>query len=139
MCLILLAVGLKGAETPLPSPPEPLYEWRPGTPDGLGKWFLGREIAHYMSHQGAPWLERPEREEEERTSLVLPALGLRPDDQVADVGAGSGYFSWRLAKAVGPGGRVYANDIQSEMLAILSTNVAVHGVTNVVPVLGSTT
>lgn len=140
--LILLAFGLNGlngAETQPPVPPEPLYEWKPGTPDGLGKWFLGREIAHYMSHQGAPWLERPEREEEERTSLVLPALGLRPGDQVADVGAGSGYFTWRMAKAVGPDGRVYANEIQPEMLAILSTNVAAHGVTNVVPVLGSTT
>jgi len=137
--LIFLVFGLKGAEALQPLPPEPLYEWKPGTPDGLGKWFLGREIAHYMSHQGAPWLERPEREEEERTSLVLPALALRPGDRVADVGAGSGYFTWRMAKAVGPAGRVYANDIQPEMLAILSTNVAANGVTNVVPVLGSTT
>ncbi|MBX3731956.1 MAG: class I SAM-dependent methyltransferase [Verrucomicrobiae bacterium] len=122
-----------------PSPPEPRYEWRPGTPDGLGKWFLGREIAHYMSHQGAPWLERPEREEEERTSQVIPALKLRPGDHVADVGAGSGYFTWRMAREVGPGGLVHATDIQPEMLAILATNVAAHGVTNVVQVLGSTT
>lgn len=136
VCLLFSALR---AALPPASVPDPLYEFRPGTPDGLGKWFLGREIAHYMSHQGAEWLERPEREEEEKTSRVLPALGLKPGDRVADVGAGSGYFSWRMAKAVGPTGAVYANDIQPEMLAILSTNVAARGVTNVLPVLGSLT
>lgn len=136
VCLMFPA--LQAASPPAPVP-DPLYEFRPGTPDGLGKWFLGREIAHYMSHQGAEWLERPEREEEEKTSRVLPALGLKPGDRVADVGAGSGYFSWRMAKVVGPTGTVFANDIQPEMLAILSTNVAARGVTNVVPVLGTLT
>lgn len=136
VCLLFSA--LRAALPPAPVP-DPLYEFRPGTPDGLGKWFLGREIAHYMSHQGAEWLERPEREEEEKTSRVLPALGLKPGDRVADVGAGSGYFSWRMAKAVGPTGTVFANDIQPEMLAILSTKVAAQGVTNVVPVLGTLT
>lgn len=139
--LAALRVGavLHAADPAARAIPVPLYEWRPGTPDGLGKWFLGREIAHYMSHQGAPWLERAEREEEEKTSLVLPALTLRAGDTVADVGAGSGYFSWRMARAVGPTGTVYANDIQPEMLEILSTNVASQGVTNVVTVLGTIT
>ena len=139
--LAALRVGavLHAADPAARAIPVPLYEGRPGTPDGLGKWFLGREIAHYMSHQGAPWLERAEREEEEKTSLVLPALTLRAGDTVADVGAGSGYFSWRMARAVGPTGTVYANDIQPEMLEILSTNVASQGVTNVVTVLGTIT
>lgn len=120
-----------------PVPPEPLYTRKPGTPDGMGKWFLGREIAHYMTHHGAPWLERPEREEEERPRLLLDALGLKAGESVADVGAGSGYLTWRMAERVGPTGRVYATDIQPEMIAILRTNMAARGLTNVVPVLST--
>ena len=114
------------------------YEFRIGTPDGLGKWYLGREIAHFMSHQGAPWLERPEREEEEHPSRLMSALGITPGQSVADVGAGSGYFTWRLAEAVGSTGRVFATDIQPEMLALLKTNMNQRGFTNVIPVLGDT-
>lgn len=131
----MLWIRLVAAEPP----PVPLYEFRPGTPDGVGKWFLGREIAHYMSHQGAPWLERPEREEEERPSMLVKALGLKPGETVADVGAGSGYLSWRLAREVGPKGRVYATDIQPEMLVLLRNAMVGRGITNVVPVLGSRT
>lgn len=116
----------------------PAYEFHPGTPDGLGKWYLGREIAHYMSHQGAPWLERPEREVEERPSKLMSVLEIQPGQIVADVGAGSGYFTWRMAAAVGPQGKVFANDIQPEMLAILRTNMTQRGFTNVVTVLGDT-
>lgn len=123
----------------VPPPPSPLYENRPGLPDGTGKWFMGREIAWFMSHQGAMWLERPEREEEEQPTKLLDALQIKPGAVVADIGAGSGYLTWRLAKRVGPAGRVYANDIQPEMLAILRTNVTAHGVTNVLPVLGTVT
>jgi precorrin-6B methylase 2 len=134
----LLGVAASAAE-PTPAPPSPLYEFRPGLPDGTGKWFLGREIAWFMSHQGAMWLERPEREEEEQPTKLLEALKLKPGEVVADIGAGSGYLSWRMAKQVGPKGKVLAADIQPEMLAILRTNVAAHGVTNVVPVLGTVT
>ena len=123
----------------VPPPPSPLYENRPGLPDGTGKWFMGREIAWFMSHQGAMWLERPEREEEEQPTQLLAALPIKPGDVVADIGAGSGYLTWRLAQRVGPTGRVYANDIQPEMLALLRTNVLAHGVTNVLPVLGTVT
>ncbi len=119
------------------SPPE--YEFREGTPDGLGKWYMGREIAHYMTHHGAPWLERLEREDEERPTKLLSALNLQPGQTVADVGAGSGYLTWRLAQAVGPSGHVYATDIQAEMLTILRTNMTQHGVTNVIAVLGGAT
>ncbi|HAB15881.1 MAG TPA: class I SAM-dependent methyltransferase [Verrucomicrobiota bacterium] len=130
---------LTGTLRAVEPPPSPLYETRDGSPDGIGKWFLGREIAHFMSHQGAPWLERPEREDEEKPSQLVVALALKPGEVVADVGAGSGYLSWRMARQVGPTGRVYATDIQSEMLALLQTNMLARGLTNVVSVLGSTT
>lgn len=145
--LLALILGWAGGLAPsaafaaeaVPALPSPLYEFRPGLPDGTGKWHLGREIAWFMSHQGAMWLERPEREEEEQTIRLVEALKLKPGEVVADIGAGSGYLTWRMAKRVGPTGKVFANDIQPEMLAILRTNVAAHGVTNVVPVLGSVT
>lgn len=122
------------------APPVPLYETRTNhSSDGLGKFFLGREIAHFMSHQGASWLERPEREEEEQPSRLVEALALKAGDVTADIGAGSGYLSWRMAKKVGPTGRVYANDIQPEMLQILRTNMTARGLTNVIPVLGDIT
>jgi len=130
---LVLLTGVRAATNAPPA-----YEFHPGSPDGLGKWYLGREIAHYMTHQGAPWLERPEREEEERPSRLMAALEIQPGQTVADVGAGSGYFTWRLAQAVGPRGRVYATDIQPEMLSLLRTNMTQRGLTNVVPVLGDT-
>lgn len=118
--------------------PSPLYEYRdPPSPDGLGKFFLGREIAHVMGHAAADWLERPEREAEEGTGLLVPALRLEPGGVVADVGAGTGYFTWRLARAVAPGGRVYAVDVQPEMLERLRAHMATRGVTNVLPWLGT--
>lgn len=106
-------------------------------PDGIGKFYLGREIAHVMGHQGIDWLERPERETEERPDLLTPALNVQPGQVVADLGAGSGYHTWRLAKAVGPAGRVYAVDIQLEMLDALRQRMAARQVTNVVTVLGT--
>jgi len=125
--------------TAAPTLSDTTYEFRPGSFDGIGKWFMGREIAHFMSHQGAMWLEREEREEEERPNELLQLLDLKPGQVVADVGAGSGYFTWRMAKQVGPTGKVFATDIQPEMLLILRTNLQARGVTNVTPVLGSTT
>ena len=144
LCVLIAGWTLaRAAEAPTTPPgaseSAPTYEFRPGSFDGTGKWFLGREIAHFMSHQGAPWLERDERETEEAPHRLVTALGLRAGDRVGDVGAGSGYLTWRMARVVGPTGRVYANDIQPEMIAILKTNMAARGITNVVPVLGTTT
>ena len=120
-------------------PAEARYETkaRPGR-DGIGKLYFGREIAQVMGHQGAGWLERPEREEEERTDLLVEALAFRRGEVVADVGAGSGYFSWRMAQKVGPEGRVYAVEIQQEMLDILMANMRRRDVEAIVqPVVGT--
>src|SRR5712691_3927457 len=95
----------------------PLYETRSEhDPNGIGKFYLGREIAHVMGHQAADWLERPTREEEEKTQLLVDSLPVKPGEVVADIGAGTGYFSRRLSKKVGDRGQILAVDIQPEML-----------------------
>jgi ubiquinone/menaquinone biosynthesis C-methylase UbiE len=83
----------------------------------------GRVIAQVMGYEGAGWLERPEREDEEQPSRAIAALDIRPGQVVADVGAGSGYYTVRLAERVGPTGRVFAADIQPEMLDLLRARV----------------
>lgn len=105
------------------------------SPDGIGKLYMGREIAKVMSYSGAYWLERPERKEEEKPERVLAELELKPGMIVADVGAGSGYYSSRMAERVGPNGTVYALDIQPEMIDILRLQMSQRRVTNVKPIL----
>ena len=95
-----------------------------------------RVPADFMSYQGAPWLERDERVEEEQPGAVLDAIGLEPGDVVADMGCGSGYYARRMARRVAPGGRVYCVDIQQEMLDIMQRLADRDGVTGIVPVLG---
>lgn len=96
----------------------------------------GRKIAGVMGMSGADWLVRPEREAEEQPEKALDALKLKPGMVVADIGAGVGYMSLRMAKRVGPSGKVYANDLQPEMLAKLNANAAKAKINNVVTVLG---
>ncbi len=96
----------------------------------------GRKIAGVMGMSGADWLVRPERETEEQPEKALDALNLKPGMVVADIGAGVGYMSLRLAKRVGPSGKVYANDLQPEMLARLRENAAKSKIDNVITVLG---
>jgi precorrin-6B methylase 2 len=106
--------------------------------DGIGKFYMGREIAQVMGHQAADWLERPGREEEERTDLLVEALQIKPGEVVADIGAGSGYFSWRIARRVGKNGKIFAVDIQPEMLEILMKQMRKHDVAEIVqPILGT--
>jgi tRNA A58 N-methylase Trm61 len=106
-------------------------------PNGTGRFYMGREIAQVMGAGGIDWLERPEREEQEQPDVVISALGLRGGEVVADLGAGSGYFTFRLAARVGSTGKVLAVDIQDEMLETLRRRAATMGVTNVEEVKGA--
>ena len=115
-----------------------VYSYQRASRDGIGKFYEGREISHVMGHLGAGWLERPQREREERTDLLISRLPLEPDDVVADIGAGTGYFSFPVAERV-PEGRVLAVDIQPEMLALMEKRQRELGVDNVEPVLGTIT
>src|SRR6266404_2668976 len=116
---------------------KPVYETRrEHDPNGIGKFYMGREIAMVMGHEAAGWLDRPEREKEEAPQQVIEVLKLRPGDVVADVGAGSGYFSFRLAKAVGAKGKVLAVDIQPEMLDLIKERAKAKNIDNIQLVLG---
>jgi len=96
----------------------------------------GRRFAAVMGYQGADWLDREARDIEEEPDRAIDALGLKKGDTVADIGAGSGYMTTRLARRVGPMGRVYAEDIQPQMITLLLNRVAREKVANVTPVLG---
>ncbi len=112
------------------------YEQGRASRDGIGKRYMGREISHVMGHRGAAWLERPRREREERTDLLIDNLPLTEDSVVADIGAGTGYFSFPVAARV-PQGRVLAVDIQQEMLDIVAARSAENGIANVETVMGT--
>lgn len=133
----LLSIGIATpvrAEAPAQ---EARYTRAPAGPDGIGKRYMGRDIAAVMGWQGAAWLEREEREREERTDLLLTALQLKPGLVVADIGAGTGYLSRRMAPAVMPGGRVLAVDVQPEMVRLLQATVRKSGLTQIQPRLGA--
>ena len=108
-------------------------------PNGTGIFYQGREIAIVMGHEGADWLDRPEREAEEAPSLLVKALKLRPGMVVADIGAGSGYLSFLMAKPILPNGKVYAVDIQREMLDIIEQKKKTLKQPNVQTILGKVT
>jgi ubiquinone/menaquinone biosynthesis C-methylase UbiE len=97
---------------------------------------MGRQIAMVMGHQAADWLERPEREEEEKTDLMIDSLKFRDGEVVADIGVGSGYIARRISKRIGEKGIVYGVDIQPEMLEVLKKRMAMFRINNVKGVLG---
>ena len=134
LCLTMVwGAGCSGAQS---TTSDDVYRSVSPSRDGIGKIYMGREISQVMGHLGAGWLERPEREAAERTDLVVGRLPLSKDAVVADIGAGTGYFSFPAARRV-PQGRVLAVDIQPQMLAMIEARMQAEGVTNVVPVLGS--
>ena len=117
---------------------KPRYEYRKEhDPDGIGKFYMGREIAWVMGHQAAGWLDRPEREQEEQPAKLHEVLRVKPGSAVADIGAGSGYHTFRLSASVGKAGKVYAVDVQPEMLQILRQRVKARGIDNVELVKGT--
>ena len=113
------------------------YSPLPLSRDGIGKSYMGREISAVMGWQGAAWLERQERDREERTDLLLAALMLQPGFVVADIGAGTGYLSRRMAPAVMPGGKVWAVDVQPEMVNMLMAGAKRSGLSQIEARLGA--
>ena len=138
LLFILLLTGKQSLsqQQPVTTSPAKVYSFRKASRDGTGKIYQGREIAQVMGHLGASWLERPEREREERTDLLLKALNLKPTDVVADIGAGTGFFTFLMAPEL-PKGKVLAVDIQPEMIAYLNEGKTSHKAANVEPVLGT--
>lgn len=133
-CALLGAVVLSAA---LGRADDEIYTSKEPSRDGIGKVYRGREIAATVSSHAISWLERRDREGEEKPSLVLDHLEVKPNDVIADIGAGSGYFSILLAPLV-PQGRVIAQDIQQEMLDFVEGRRKLSGMTNVATLLGTT-
>lgn len=130
--------GHKAQPQPAAAASTNIYEFRPlHNPDGIGKFYMGREIAAVMGHEAAGWLERPEREQQEHSEQLVRELQIKPGQVVADLGAGTGYYTRRLARQVGPGGEVLAVDIQPEMLFILTNSAARLGLTNITAIQGA--
>jgi len=113
-----------------------VYTLQKGDPNGIGKWYMGRQIAHVMGFQGIEWLERSEREEEENTSTLLKNMDIKPADNVADIGAGSGYHVFKMAPLAAQG-TIYAVDIQDEMLVAMKNRKQAENIKNIKLVKGS--
>jgi ubiquinone/menaquinone biosynthesis C-methylase UbiE len=112
------------------------YVYKSGDFNGIGKWYMGREIAHVMGFQGMDWLERPEREAEENTSILLRNMSIKPTDVIADIGAGSGYHVFKMAPLAHKG-MIYAVDIQDEMLQALQQKKETRNMENITLIKGS--
>ena len=131
--VVLFAFNCKGQERPKQ---EEAYTFKKEDPNGIGKWYMGREIAHVMGFQGMTWLERPEREKEENTSVLLKNMQIQPTDVIADIGAGSGYHVFKMAK-MATEGEIYAVDIQDEMLEAIRQKKEKENLSNITTIKGS--
>ncbi len=119
LILLLITIVCLGCTQANIATTDSIYSYKQPSSDGIGKVYMGREIAQVMGHQGAYWLERPSREADERPDMAVEALKLKSTDTVADIGAGTGYMSFRMARQV-PEGQVLAVDLQPEMIEICS-------------------
>jgi ubiquinone/menaquinone biosynthesis C-methylase UbiE len=133
------ACGHGVADEP-PKREKPKYEYRDKhDPDGIGKFYMEREIAQVMGYGAAGWLERKERVKEEDPEKLIKSLDVKDGMTVADVGAGSGYHSFMLAPLVGEKGKVIASDIQQQMLDLITKKAKEKKVANIETVKGTTT
>ena len=112
------------------------YIYKKGDYNGIGKWYMDREIAYVMGYEGIGWLERSEREKEENVSKLIQNMGIKPNDTIADIGAGSGYHVFRIAPIANKG-MVYAVDIQTEMLMTIENIKETSKIKNIKTILGS--
>ena len=115
---------------------EDYYTFKRGDYNGIGKWYMGREIAYVMGFQGIGWLERSEREKEENVSSLIKNMKIKSNEVIADIGAGSGYHAFRIASLV-TNGLVYAVDIQPEMLMAIEKTKEFRKVENIKTILGT--
>ena len=111
------------------------YVFKTGDYNGIGKWYMGREIAYVMGFEGIGWLERSQREKEENVSKLIQNMGIKPNDTIADIGAGSGYHAFRMAPVANKG-MVYAVDIQTEMLMAIENSKGTNNIKNIKTILG---
>lgn len=134
--LIILSLGLSQIQTAQTKPVSEIYTFKKGDYDGTGKWFMGREIAYVMGYQGISWLERAEREKEENTTILIQNMNIQKNEVIADIGAGSGYHVFKMAPLAN-NGKVYAVDIQQEMLDAVKRKKKISKILNVETVLGN--
>jgi SAM-dependent methyltransferase len=129
---LFVAEDCKGQKTA----PSKNYTYKNGDFNGIGKWYMDREIAHVMGFQGIEWLERSEREKEENVSSLIQNMKIKSNDVIADIGAGSGYHVFKMAPFV-TNGQIYAIDIQAEMLSKINKTKKLNDVKNIETILGS--
>lgn len=129
-CICLVSLSSQAAENKTPTPSSSRYTKKKPSRDGTGKVYMGREISHVVGHGSIQWLERSERIKEEAPDLMIKKMAIKKDDVVADIGAGSGYFTFRIQPLV-PKGQVIAVDIQDSMLGFIENRVTKGGFTNV--------
>ena len=134
ICIVILfnSCGSQTTET------SGIYTYQIEDYNGIGKWYMGREIASVMGFEGMEWLERPERESEENVSTLIKNMSINLEDTIADIGAGSGYHTFRMALKA-PKGFIYAIDIQEEMLSEISSRINNGYLKNITPILGTET
>ncbi|MFN5914324.1 MAG: class I SAM-dependent methyltransferase [Chitinophagaceae bacterium] len=134
----LILIGISACLLSFTGNSQERYTIKGGDPNGIRKWYMGRQIAQVMSHFGIYWLERPEREFEENTSLLIKNLDLKEGMTEADIGAGSGYHSRLISKQIGKG-KVFAVDVEPEMIAFINDRIKEEKLNNITTVLGSET